>query len=189
MNSFLLETTRLLLAPFSAADAEKLHQLWTQPAVRKFLWDDQLIPLETVYEVIEAGTESFANHRFGFWALRLKDNPELIGFCGLRHFELAPGESPEVEILYGLEPQHWGKGLATEASLAVLHHGFEKARLEQIYAGADPPNQTSFRVMQRLGMKFARGITLQGVNGKVTSDYYVLKRAQFEAEHPAGSPE
>ena len=189
MNLNLLETTRLSLTPFSAADAEALHQLWTEPAGRKFLWDDQLIPLEIVHEVIEAGIESFANHGFGFWVLRLKGDTELIGFCGLRHFEPAPDESPEVEILYGLKPEFWGKGLATEASLAVLHHGFEQAKLKQIYAGADPPNQTSFRVMQRLGMEFARRVTLQGINGEVTSDYYVLTRDQFETKHCAERPE
>ncbi len=185
MNFILLDTNRLLLTPFSITDAKALQQLWTEPAVRKFLWDDQLIPLEMVNEVIEASIKDFTNHSYGFWALRLKNKSDLIGFCGLRHFEPAPSEAPEVEILYGLHPKHQGQGLATEASLAVLRHGFEKAKLERIYAGADSPNEASFHVMRRLGMQFARRIALQGITNEGTSDYYVLTRDQFKAKHDA----
>lgn len=179
MNKVLLETDRLLLKPFAPTDVKALHQLWTTPSVRKFLWDDQIIPRETVVEIVEASIRSFADHNFGFWTLRLKGQPDLIGFSGLRHLEHSPDEVGEVEILYGLQPEYWGQGLATEASKAVLDYGFEKARLERIYAGADPPNEASFQVMRRLGMKFARHTTIQGLVSDAVAEYYVITRAEF----------
>jgi RimJ/RimL family protein N-acetyltransferase len=185
MNEFLLETERLLLTPFALTDVEALHQLWTTPAVRKFLWDDQIIPHETVVEIVQASIQSFADQNFGFWTLRLKNQPDLIGFCGLRPMERSPNEIAEVEIFYGLQPEHWKQGLATEASKAVLGYGFGKAQLERIYAGADPPNEASFQVMKRLGMKFARHTTIPGLVSDAVADYYVISRAEFIATNSA----
>jgi ribosomal-protein-alanine N-acetyltransferase len=182
MLTISLETQRLLLSPLSTADADALHQLWIEPSVRKFLWDDQVIPLETVVEVVQASIQSFAENKFGFWTLCLKGNPELIGFCGLRHFECSPDKASEVEILYGLKPEHWGNGLATEAAMATVRYGFEKVSLDRIYAGADSPNKASFRVMKRLGMRFARRTTIHGITSELVADYFVLTRDEFLTE-------
>lgn len=38
-----LETARLHLRPCQAADAEVLHLMWTDPDVRRYLWDDRVI--------------------------------------------------------------------------------------------------------------------------------------------------
>src|SRR5262249_43385301 len=45
---------------------------------------------------------------------------------------------------------------ADGAAGAVLDFGFEERELADIYAGADPPNAASFRVIEKLGMKFPR---------------------------------
>ena len=148
----LLETSRLRLDPFRHEDVESLHALWCDPFVRKFLWDDIIIPMEAAREVVAASVASFEQHSFGFWNVALKKTDQALGFCGLRFIE----KTPEIEILYGLWPKFWGKGFATEASLAVLRFGFEACKLERILAGAGPPNAASIRVIERLGMKFDR---------------------------------
>ena len=57
-------------------------------------------------------------------------------------------------FLYGLFPACWRQGLATEAFREVLRYAFEDLGLDRVYAGADPPNEASFGVMERLGMTF-----------------------------------
>jgi ribosomal-protein-alanine N-acetyltransferase len=114
-----IETSRLMMRPFAMDEVDDLHRLWTDPGVRKFLWDDQVIPRETAVAVVESSIESFVNHGFGFWAICFKNDPELIGFGGLRHFTEDGEEASEVEILYGVAPERWGKGIATEAAGAV----------------------------------------------------------------------
>jgi ribosomal-protein-alanine N-acetyltransferase len=52
-----------------------------------------------------------------------------VGFCGLRQFSKAEIVEAQVEILYGISPDHWGKGLAVEAASAVLRFGFERLQL------------------------------------------------------------
>ena len=41
-----LQTSRLLLRPAGEPDIEPLHRLWAEPGVRRFLWDDEVIPLD-----------------------------------------------------------------------------------------------------------------------------------------------
>jgi len=116
------------MRPFAMDDVDDLHRLWVDPGVRKFLWDDQVIPRETAIGIVESSIESFVNHGFGFWAICFKNDSELIGFGALRHFTEDGGVTSEVEILYGVAPGHWGKGMATEAAGAVAALRFRGAR-------------------------------------------------------------
>jgi ribosomal-protein-alanine N-acetyltransferase len=173
-----IATARLIMRPFAAADLDNLHRLWVDPQVRKFLWDDQIISRETAIAVIESSIESFVNRGFGFWAICFKNDPELIGFGGLRHFTEDGGVTSEVEILYGVAPEHWGRGVATEAAGAILGYGFEECELTHIYAGADPPNAASFRVIEKLGMNFTRKTVINGVEAV----YYVMSRDNYKID-------
>ena len=173
-----LETSRLILLPFALTDLDFLHGLWTEPLVRRYLWDDLVIGREQAQAIIEASQESFAEHGFGFWRIALIESEASIGFCGLRHFSNTQTGGNRVEILYGLTPTQWGKGLAAEATQAVLRFGFESLHLEQIYAGADTPNVASFRVMERLGMQFDHTTELNGLVAR----YYVIVRAAYFAQ-------
>jgi ribosomal-protein-alanine N-acetyltransferase len=169
-----IKTARLVLRPAREEDVDDLHQLWTDPLVRKFLWDDEVIPLELTIELVRSSVESFAQHGFGQWCIFAKGSDDLAGFCGLRFF----GERNEVEILYALRPDLWGNGLATEAAAAVLWCGFNECGLESIYAGADPPNVASFRVIERLGMKFAGRRVIDGLE----AIYYSIRHDEFKPD-------
>lgn len=140
-----------------------------QPGVRKFLWDDEIISRERTSSVVERSIASFATDGFGLWAISLTDSRELIGFCGFWHFH----EPPRLELLYGIAPEHWNAGLATEAAIAMIDRGFDVFRFARIEASADAANEASVRVMQRAGMRFwKREIT----NGLDTIYYAVDRR-------------
>ena len=141
-----LRSERLTLIPFHPQHVDDLLALWTDPQVRRYLWDDEVISRQQAAEVIEASLASFREHGFGLWALAPTGDDEIVGFAGIRRF----GDDGEVELLYGLRPDCWGCGLATEASRAVLEYGFGLG-LVTIFAGTDPPNVASLRVMDRLG--------------------------------------
>ena len=99
---------------------------------------------------MRAGIDSFDRQGFGFWGVRERGREELIGFVGFRFVE--PGR--DVEILYGIDPALWGRGYATEAARALLDWAFRETRLTRIFAGADAPNRASFRVMEKLRMRY-----------------------------------
>jgi ribosomal-protein-alanine N-acetyltransferase len=175
MSLLRIETRRLQIRPFIPDDVDALHRHWTHPEVRKYLWDDLVISREQAVEVVESSITSFAQRGFGLWAVFPKDQDELVGFCGFRLFN----DPPEVEILYGISPAHWGQGLATEAAQAMLRCGFEEHGFERIYAGADPPNTASFRVMEKCGMRFARRMVINNIE----IIYYVISREAFQPDN------
>ena len=82
----------------------------------------------------------------------------MIGFCGLQTL----AETPEIEIGWWLARAWWGKGLATEAAREALRDGFERVGLRRVVAIAQPQNRASIRVMEKLGMKFARETSHRG---------------------------
>jgi RimJ/RimL family protein N-acetyltransferase len=172
-----LATVRLRLRPVALDDLGALHDLWTDAEVRRYLWDDQVIPRERVAAEIDASIASFDAHRFGMWRLALPDSPRLVGFCGLRLF----GEPEEVEVVYGLATALWGRGLATEAAREVLRYGFERLGLARIFGRTDPPNLPSRRVLERLGMTLVREHRI----GEVEVVEYVIERRAFRGAAPA----
>jgi RimJ/RimL family protein N-acetyltransferase len=168
-----IRTERLLLRPLRREDEEPLYRLWNDPEVRRYLWDDQPVSREQVAEQIEISLRHFETLGFGQFALfPLQDPGLLIGFAGLRPF----GERRDIELLYALDPPWWSGGLATEAAFAVLRFGFEELGLEEVYAGADPPNLPSFQLMERLGMTFAFDTVINGLPAR----YHRLGRKDFK---------
>src|SRR5512143_881329 len=108
-----IQTKRLRLRPFVRADLGPLHALWTDEHVRRFLWDDEIIPVERALDVVRASAAGFAENGRGFFTVRLADEDDLAGFVGFRPVDETP--EADVEILYGLAVRAWGRGLATEA--------------------------------------------------------------------------
>jgi len=171
----LIETARLRLRPFMPDDLDALHRFWTDPEVRRYLWDDLTISREQVEAVLQSSLVSFQTHDFGHWAVIHARRGSLIGFCGLR----CTGDPSEVELLYGIAPPYWGQGLATEAARAVLRYGFEEKQLARIIASADTPNVASVRVLEKAGMRFERhGRTDTG--GDLV--YFAMSREEFRPD-------
>lgn len=98
MISLALETERCELRPVSPDDATELHHLWTSPGVRRYLWDNEIIPIERAAEAMSTSVALFERHRFGLWAVRLKASAEICGFAGIWPFR----DPTEFELLYGV---------------------------------------------------------------------------------------
>jgi ribosomal-protein-alanine N-acetyltransferase len=179
-----LQTERLCLRRVRDADLDALHALWTDPGVRRFLWDDLVITRERADEALQAALRNEAERGFGLWTLQLRQGDGrdgadgVMGFCGFAPME----DRAEIELLYGVLPEHWGQGLAVEASRAALdelftihapeRHSPKRHSPKRVWALADPPNTQSFRVMEKLGMRFAHDGEANGLPAR----FYVLER-------------
>lgn len=144
-----LHTPRLELRPLRRQDHADLHAHWTEPAVRRYLWDGRIIAPDETREVIRTSDALFAQRGAGLWSIRSDDADALIGAAGYWYFH----EPPELELLISLSASHWGRGLAREAAAALIDYAFDALDWPWVQASADAPNEASLRLLRRLGMQ------------------------------------
>jgi RimJ/RimL family protein N-acetyltransferase len=167
-----IETSRLRLRAFSSGDLDDLDLIFSDADVVKYLpggktrtrAETQMGLLHLIAEV--------KKHDFGLRAVVAKDLGKVIGYSGLMFLE----KTGEIEVAYGLAKSHWGKGLATEAAGASLRYGFEELELERIVAVVDPQNVASQRVLEKLGMTYARNGSHYGADLK----YYEILKSSYQ---------
>ena len=148
-----LQSARLELRPCSIDDIDLLHALWTDPDVRRYLLDDRLIDRAEARQFVEKYLAT-TDRGYGMWLIAPRGSDDIIGFVAL--YTIAGTEEAEFELLYGLAPSEWGRGLAIEASRVVIDYGFDVLDLPRIWARTDPPNAASLRVIEKLGMRPAK---------------------------------
>jgi ribosomal-protein-alanine N-acetyltransferase len=171
LNLPLIETARLRMRPITLDDVDAIHQIWTDAGVRKYLWDDEVISREETVAVIEKSLKYFHCKGFGLFAVLPIDGERIIGFCGYWFFH----EPPQLELLYGIITDQWGKGFAPEAATAMLRLGFEELGFYEVIASTDAPNTASVRVMEKLGMSFLKRQDTEGLD----TIYYSIQQKDF----------
>ena len=154
-----LTTPRCVLHPITPDDAEQLHELWSSPGVRRFLWDDEIIPLARTRAAIEQSQRMFEEHSFGLWGAWSSASSNLIGFGGVWAFR----EPPDLELLYGVTERLWGQGYAAEVAQAVLTYCFDSLHMPVVRASTDVANTASVRVLEKLGFRCVRRDTTGGL--------------------------
>ena len=166
-----IDTERLRLRPLSLPDLDALHRLLTQPGVRRYLLDDEIIPRERAQFFIDTSVASFDANGYGLWGAAAKDNEALIGFCGFWLFH----DPPRLELLYGLGDDSRGKGFAAEMAEAMIRYGFDTLGFSRIEASTDVPNLASVAVMERAGMTFWKRELTNGLD----TIYYAAEKAAW----------
>jgi RimJ/RimL family protein N-acetyltransferase len=152
----ILETDRVILREYIEEDAEAFFDLNRDPEVLRYTGDDALVSLEQARNVLrDHPMTDYRRYGFGRWACLLKSNGTNIGYVGLKYLE----ERDEVDLGFRLLRTHWSRGLATEASRAVIRHGFDHLGLGRIIGLARPENHASIRVLEKVGMHFVTTIS------------------------------
>lgn len=176
-SGFEIETARLRLRPLVPRDLDAIHRVWTDPEVRRYLWDGEEVSREAAAGVISDSAAYFESRGLGLFVIIHRESDELVGFCGFWRFE----DGADFELAYGIAPRCWGMGLATEAARAAIRYGFEEAGLERIVASADTPNAASLRVMENAGMKYTKREVHEGRD----TTYYAISREDFRVANGA----
>ena len=143
-----LETERLILRQFTAADAQGMLDILTQEPTLRYFPPGGALSREKVARMIERLNQHWDEHGFGLWAVTLKKDGRLIGRCGLQRLP----ETDEVEVDFILNPDDWGHGYATEAGRAAVKYGFSQLGLDEIVGIVHPDNAASRRALEKLGM-------------------------------------
>ena len=174
----LLSTPRCLLRPFTETDDDNLFVLYGNPAV---------MAIRKIGTQTRAGSDQqlgfILDHwrrlGFGLWLVLDRANGAFMGECGLR--EIRPN-SREIELSYGLCPEYWGKGIASEVARTALDYGFGPLGIETIYGLAKDTNHASLRILEKLGFERAS----EEIDGEGAVIRCVLTRASW---HSMGRPD
>ena len=161
------ETERLMLRHFSLDDTPFVMELVTDPSFIQNIRDTGVKDLDGACGYIEERLlASYAKHGFGLYLVALKDGTP-VGMCGL----VKRDGLDDADIGYALLPRYWSQGYAQEAARAVMLFAREELKLRRVVGITDPDNQPSARLLQKLGLKFDKIVTLPNIDG--VSSLYV----------------
>ena len=147
----LIETDRMILRKFSIDDYQSVYEFGSNVEVQKYTGDEILTSLNLAKAIItEVLFSDYKKYGYGRLAAIFKPENKIIGFAGLKYLP----EFAKTDIGFRFLPEYWGKGIATEVSLAIIRYGFEILKLENIIGIADPMNIGSCRVLEKVGLKF-----------------------------------
>lgn len=151
-----IKTNRLSLRRFTVDDSQEAFDKWTSSCESKF-WEPPHKDIKETERMINEYVKNYDNPDWYMWAVIFKN--ELIGLvCGNEINE----DIKSICIGYCLTKTCWNKGIATEASKAIIQYFFDIG-FNRIFSYHNPLNPASGRVMQKCGMTFEgriRGGTL-----------------------------
>jgi len=177
-----LTTDRLTLRRFTLEDLDLLDRLYSDPEVMRYVGGSKT----------RAQTEALLKTRvleyydqfpgLGMWATLERASGVCIGTHLLNHIQ---GET-YIQVGYVLFSQYWGRGYATEMSIAILRYGFTDLGLPEIFAITDLPNRASQHVLLKSGLerKGERSFAHPAYAASGPLAWFEAKRETWLAAHP-----
>ena len=193
-----LETDRLLLRRFTAADADELVALDGDPAVMRYLTGGIPTPRDVIENEILPNWLRYYTRgdRYGFWAAIEKATGDFLGWFHFRPLQGAGDDEPELG--YRLRRSAWGQGYGTEGSRALVRKGFAEFGVRRVVASTYQDNLGSRRIMEKVGMRLVRSyrptpaeLAAHGIPSGDSWDgddvEYAIERAEWERRAAAGA--
>ena len=157
--NWLIETERLRLRPVTIDDAELMLSVWNDPAFMRNVVDREIRTAEQAREALRDGAlKLFADFGYGPYCMSLKPDGTMIGICGL--FKRENLDDPDIG--FAVLPDYCGKGYAGEAAGAVVNYARDDLDLGILTAIVSPDNAASIGLIEKLGLRFERMITMPG---------------------------
>ena len=152
-----LETERLLLSHLSYDDCEFIVELVNEPAFKRFIGDKNVHSRDDARRYLREGPiGSYERHGYGLFRVDLREAETPAGICGLIKRE----EFDDPDLGFAFLKRCRENGYGSESAKAVLEYGFESLEFRRIIAMADPVNEPSLRLLDRLGFVYEREVRM-----------------------------
>lgn len=148
VGGYFLRSGRLGFRHWAETDLPLALGLWGDPAVTRLIggpFSEAAVRGRLAREIAtqrECGLQ--------YWPLFLLEGGEHVGCAGLRPYRAAEGI---YELGVHLREAYWGRGLAREASGAVIDYAFGRLGAAALFAGHHPGNQASRQLLCSLGFR------------------------------------
>ncbi len=149
MRDYFMRSARLGFGIWSAHDLPLALGLWGDPEVTK-LTGGPFSPAQ-VAQRLQREIDHQALHGYQYWPIFDLQSGAHVGCCGLQPRDLG---ARVCELGYQLRADAWGRRLAQEAGRAVAVHAFERLGIAALFAGHDPANDRSRRVLEAIGFVY-----------------------------------
>ncbi|PHS15395.1 MAG: hypothetical protein COA86_13980 [Kangiella sp.] len=168
----LIKSTRLVIREFNHEDAEFIIKLLNEPSFIENIADKGIKNQQDAIKYLNDGPiASYKKFSFGLWLVELlpeahsKRNPIPIGMCGLLKRE----ELEDVDLGYAFLPNYCGKGYAEESAKVVLETAKKQFNLNRVVAITKVGNQSSEKLLGKLGFNYEKRLQLYGDENKYFS--------------------
>ncbi len=175
-REYFMKTARIGLSEWTADDSELARLLWGNKDVTRYISASGGFTPDEIEKRLQKELSNNERYHMQYWPLFSLDTGELIGCCGLR-----PRQENVYELGFHLLPSFWGKGYAVEAAKAVIAYAFSDLKAKELFAGHNPNNTASRRVLQKLGFEYT-GDEYYAPTGLQHPSYILTSQAYASAE-------
>jgi RimJ/RimL family protein N-acetyltransferase len=161
-----------LIRPPRLDDAHDLAVAYGDPEAVRYLGDGSTATLAEVEEAIAFWLTRWEANGLGLCALERREDGRVLGRSGFLVWDTAvwepstfaeAGNRAQVEIGWMLAREHWGRGYATEAALALRDWAFAERGLTRLISLIRPGNGASVRVAERIGETHEAEVVMDGL--------------------------
>jgi RimJ/RimL family protein N-acetyltransferase len=174
-----IETERLILRPIAPEDLGPWMDFAADETAMRFLGGPQ------TRSVAWRGCMSMAGawHMVGFSMFSMIDKTS--GRWAGRVGPWMPADWPGTEVGWGLSPEFWGKGYATEGATAAIDWVFDALGWTEVIHCIDAENTPSQNVARRLGSSLLRRQNLPAPYQDLEVDVWGQSREAWQARRTA----
>lgn len=126
-------------------DCEQAYEQFYIDAVASAAYNGPLTPA-AAYSRLAADIGVWYLQGFGVWAIHELHSEQVLGVCGFWQ-----GKGWPRELTWWLLPAARGKGIALEASRAVINHAYESFQWPQVQTYMNDSNEAARALVLRLG--------------------------------------
>jgi RimJ/RimL family protein N-acetyltransferase len=174
-----LETARLILRLPRQSELDDWARFMADPRTANHIGGVQ--PRSVVWRSMAAMAGSWALTGFGMFSVIEKASGEWVGRLGPWYPEGWPG----TEVGWGIRHESWGRGYATEGSIAAIDWAFDRLGWSEVIHTIAPDNANSQAVAKRLGSTMLRPTTLPAPYANISVELWGQSRRQWEAQRSA----
>jgi RimJ/RimL family protein N-acetyltransferase len=183
------ETERLSIRRFMTADLQDTYEILSDPEVAKYeFWDAYSLDETREDIVIQAAVVPGTYEVWNEFAVVLKDGENFAGkVIGNISFKLSEPDQRQAEIGFHFNVKFHGMGYGKEAVKGLMGYLFQLGT-KRIWAVSDPRNLSSWKMMEKLGMR-REGHMLQNcfVKGEWCDEYqYAILESEWCKSNPVG---
>lgn len=170
-KSDILETDRLWLKPAAKSDAAVIFALYNTPKFLQYVGDRNIRSVADAEHYIEEKFKpQHAKPGCGNYIAERKSDGKKIGIVGIY-----AREGLDVsDIGFGFLPEYEGNGYGYEAASGLLTKAFSEFGISKISAITVKENVVSQKLIEKLGLKFVKLVTLPGDDVELL--YYEIEK-------------